>query len=648
VPTLCASAGLSDPETGEDWNGAPPCGYAHPVTTSPRDRVVFAILLSALVVVAFWPVLGNGFVNFDDENYVAKNPHVLPGLEIPGLGWAWTATRAANWHPLTWISHMLDCQLYGTAPWGHHLSSLLFHLASTLLLFLALERMTGAAGRSAFAAALFGVHPLHVESVAWIAERKDVLSTFFWMLAILVYAGTTKAPTVGRRLGVVAAFAAGLASKPMLVTFPFTLLLLDFWPLGRWRQPGGRGAPGSISSKLVRDKAPLFAMAAASSVATLLVQRHGHAVRTLEQFPLAVRISNALVSYVTYLGKTVWPSRLAVFYPYPRTARPVPEVAAAAVVLLLATLLAFRLRRTRPYVLFGWLWYLGTLVPVIGVIQVGGQAMADRYTYVPLIGIFIAVSWGSRDLAGSLSNRLRKSVARGDRVGAPFLVLPAAILVTVVAACANLQAAKWKDSITLFEHAVAVTGDNWLARNNLGSALMDQGWAEEALGHCEEAVRLRPLEPMVHSNLGRVLAALGRPAEARQQWAEALRLDPRRPEAHYGEGLALVKEGRVQDAVREYESALAIDPEDPEVHNNLGSALARLGRVDEAIEHFGAALRWRPDYGVAHGNLAAALFVRGRLVEAWSEIRKARRFGFEPPPELVRDLARQMPDPGQR
>ncbi|MBZ5637624.1 MAG: tetratricopeptide repeat protein [Acidobacteriia bacterium] len=621
-------------------------GLPRAIANLRRDRLAATIVLAALVAVTFWPVLGNAFTNYDDPVYVTRNPHVRPGLDASELRWALSATRASNWHPLTWISHMLDCELYGLAPWGHHLSSLLLHLASTLLLFFTLARMTGSTGRSAFAAALFGIHPLRVESVAWIAERKDVLSAFLWMLTLSAYVSWSRTPTTGRRLAVIAVFAAGLASKPMLVTLPFTLLLLDFWPLGRWQPTAEGRRPRRIPWGLVREKTPLFALAAASSVVTFLVQRSGNAVRTMEQYPLASRIPNALVTYVAYLWKMVRPIGLAAFYPHPRTLPPFWEVAGTALTLLLITALAVRGRRVRPYALVGWLWYVGTLVPVIGLVQVGGQAMADRYTYLPLVGIFVAVAWGAHDAIDALAPRMRGSVGLGARLGGSWVAMPAGAVVLALAACAHVQAGTWKDSVTLFEHALAVTRDNDVAHNNLGLALVEQGRAREAVGHYEEALRVRPQDARVENNLAVALDALGRGAEAREHYARALAIDPGCSEAHYNRGLALSKEGRLGEAVREYESALRADPEDPEVHNNLGSALARQGKVDEAIEHFAVALRGWPDYALAHGNLAGALFVRGRLAEAWAEIRKARRYGFEPPPELVRALSRKLPDPG--
>ncbi len=555
------------------------------------SRAAICVLLGVMVCVTFWPVLGNGFTNFDDHEYVTKNPHVRAGLTPASIKWAWTASYSGNWHPLTWMSHMLDWDLFGARAAGHHAVSLLLHLVGTLLLFLVLERMTGAVWRSAFVAALFAVHPLHVESVAWASERKDVLSGVFWMLTTWAYIRAVKSPSPGRRRLVVACFALGLTTKPMLVTLPFTLLLLDYWPLGRWPAGAKLADWRRASWPLVREKLPLFVLAAASSALTFAIQKSGKAVGSLAAYPLSVRIANALVAYVTYLWKTVWPASLAMFYPHRGPNLSVVGAAGAGVVLALITVAAWRTRRRAPYVLVGWLWFLGTLVPVIGLVQVGAQALADRYTYLPLIGLFVIAAWGIPDLWVRLT-------ARGTTTDAPGRVVQAAawalgglgaVAILVLAGCARVQAGYWRDSVTLCRHALAATERNYLAHSLLGAALEEEGRLEEAAPEYERALAINPDDPLALNNVG----------------------------------LARAREGRTEEAITLYTRALASDAEDPETNNNLGAALAQQGKIDEAIEHYRTALRRRPDYTDASNNLASALAMSGRLYEAIAQFRQA-------------------------
>ena len=426
----------------------------------PVVRVAVALLLAAVVLAAFWPVLGAGFIAYDDAVYVTKNPNVQRGFDAASLKWAWSSFYALNWHPLTWMSHTLDWRLFGPRPAGHHLTSLLLHVANTLLLFLVLVRATGATGRSAAAAALFGIHPLHVQSVAWVAERKDVLSTLFWMISMMAYVRYARAPSLPKYLVVAAAFALGLAAKPMLVTLPFALLLLDVWPLGRW---GARGARFLLAEKL-----PLIALSAIFGAVTFAAQRSGGGIASAEVVPLGLRVSNALVSYVRYLGKTIWPRGLAIFYPHPLDTLPAWQVLGAALFLTAVTLTAVRQRRGHPYLLFGWLWYVGTLVPVIGLVQVGAQAMADRYTYVPAIGVFVAACWG----VAALLDRLMPRRPAASRRWAAILGSAAVLLLAVAT---RAEAGFWRDSRTLFEHALAATKNNYTAHTGLGSALAAKG-----------------------------------------------------------------------------------------------------------------------------------------------------------------------------
>ena len=424
-------------------------------------RTLAAFLLAAATLCAFAPVLDTGFVGYDDDVYVSENAHVQRDIDASSLGWALTSFYASNWHPVTWLSHMIDWAAYGRNPLGHHLTSLLLHLASVLVLFFVLERMTGASGRSAVAAALFAVHPLHVESVVWLAERKDVLCVLFWFLSIGAYARWRETPRGSLRLFVAVFAMLALMSKPMAVTLPVTLLLLDFWPLGAAR-------PRSAMAAL-QDKAPLFALSAAAACLTVMAQHAGQSISTVAASPIEQRIGNAVVSYVTYLVKTVWPVQLAVFYPHPGATLPAWKIIGAASVLALFSVFAFRLRRTRPYLLFGWLWYLVTLVPVIGVVQVGAQGMADRYSYVPLVGIFVALSFGTGDLVAASTSR---GAARGPARTA--LATAIAVVLTCIA-ITRFQVRFWKDGETLFTRALAVTERNDVAHSQLGILRARQG-----------------------------------------------------------------------------------------------------------------------------------------------------------------------------
>jgi len=606
------------------------------------------LALALLSLFAFWPVLGNGFVEYDDPTYVTKNARVQQGLTLAGVVWAWTTFHAANWHPLTWISHMLDWELYGPAALGHHLTSLLLHVAAALLLFLALERATASPARSAAVAALFAVHPLHVESVAWIAERKDVLSTFFWMLTTWAYVRYAEVPRTGRYLPVLAAFAAGLTAKAMLVTLPLTLLLLDLWPLSRWKLGRGSGSRGAVPWPLLREKVPLFALSLVSIVMTFLAQRGSGAVATLGVFSFESRLGNAVFSYGMYLWKTLVPTDLSFFYPHPRRGLAPWQIAVSAAVLAVVTLAVVRARARRPDLLAGWLWYLGTLVPVIGLVQVGSQGMANRYTYVPLVGIFIMAAWGMPDLIDVLRRRwVRASGARpGSAAEGPrWLVLPLAALLVALAVDTRVEAGYWRDAATLYARALEVSPENYMAHFGLGVMLARDGKVEEAIAQYQASLRARPDYAKTHSNLAWLLSGQGKLDEAYRHAREAVRLDPGLADAHYSLGTVLSKLGRTQEAVQEYDRALQIDPDDAQIRNNLGSALARQGKMDEAIREFHSAIRLQPDYGVAHGNLAGALFATGQLAEAWKEIREARRLGFDVPPDLMRDLSARMPEP---
>jgi protein O-mannosyl-transferase len=562
-----------------------------------------ALALAGAVAVLYAPVAGFEFVTFDDPEYVYRNRHVLDGLGWAGVVWAFGAGYAANWHPLTWLSHMADASLFGTWAGGHHLTSVALHAASAAVLLVAVERLGGRRWEAVVVAAAFALHPLRVESVAWVSERKDVLAALAWVGAMLAYAGWARRPSAPRYALVAAVFALGLLAKPMVVTLPFALVLLDVWPLGRVTRHGWR--------RVVVEKVPLFALSVVASIVTYRVQAGAGAVASLDQQPVLHRVGNALVSYVAYLAKTVWPADLAMFYP--QALLHGGEVLGAAAVLLAVTLLALREAPRRPYLLVGWLWFLGTLVPVIGIVRAGEQAMADRFTYVPGIGLAIMAAWGAGELA-----------RRGDR--AWWAVTAAAALVLLAwTARTRAQLATWRDSPTLYRHALAVTEGNHVAHGNLGLLLLEEGRVDEAMAHFRAAVAARPLSAKMHVNLGVGLATLGRHDEAIAEYETALRLDGRLPLAHYNLGIELAERGRLDEAVARYEEAIRLDPEYALPRVNLGLALANRGRVEEAIAHYRAAIALDPTLVPAYNNLAVALERSGSVREALDAYRTAVR-----------------------
>ena len=515
-----------------------------------------------------------------------------------------TSFDAANWFPLTWLTHMADYQLFGMESGWHHLTNVWLHSLAVLLLFAALKRMTGARWPSAFVAFLFALHPLHVESVAWVAERKDVLSALFWFLTLWCYARYVERPGAGRYLAVLVAFCLGLMAKPMIVTLPFALLLLDVWPLERAPRPWRWNA--AAWKPLLVEKLPLLALAAGASMLTFLAQRHGGAVAPLAGIPLALRLENGLVSYVAYLGDMLWPAGLAVLYPLPH-ALPVWEVAAAGLVLVGISLAVARQFPPRPYLAVGWCWYLGTLVPVIGLVQVGSQSRADRYTYVPMIGIAIMLAWGAAELAD------RRPRARK------------AVIAAACAACAAclpatwFQIQYWASSETLFRRALQVTGNNFTMHNNLAEYYLQEGRNEEARVQAAEALDINPYYLDAHVNLASALSHLGRPGEAEAEYRKALAIAPSSVEAHSGLGAALAVEQRPAEALPELQLAVRLKPGYADGHYNLGKALAALGRSPEAANEFAAATRLEPGHADAHHSLALTLAAQGKLSEAADE-----------------------------
>ena len=601
----------------------------------PEHLAATALFLAAFAV--YWPVRGHQFVNIDDFGYVYKNPVVLQGLTVEGFRWAFTQFNTGNWHPLTWLSHMLDVQLFGTDAGGHHLTSALIHALNAALLFLALWRMTAALGRSAFAAGLFALHPLRVESVAWVAERKDVLGGLFWMLTILAYLRWARQPRTRRFLAVGVIFALGLMSKPMLVTLPFVLLVLDFWPLGRMRVPArphagaGTHAPRSAGAiglpRLLLEKAPLLALSAAASVVTMFAQQSGGAIGSTEKYTFLIRAANAVLSYLAYLWKTLWPVDLMAFYPHPGAGFSHQGVAAAGLVLVLVTLLSLLEFRSRPYLAAGWLWFLGTLVPVIGVIQVGKQGMADRYTYLPGIGICFALAWGLSGL--SVVRRQGRKV-----VGAALALLVILAFLTV------RQAATWRDNETLYRRVLAVDPDSHMALSVLGSLLSQQGRVDEGTELLDRAYRSSPaLLAGVHLQAGDQLALEGKREAALAHYRKTLQFDPGNsaaltavarlqggapgaglsplppptslnPEEEaaswFRSGNAFAGEGDCERAIGCYREAVRLKPDNANAWNNLGSCYGRLGRHQEAAEAFENAAATDPGNESVRKNLEQA------------------------------------------
>ena len=518
----------------------------------PRWQTVgVCIGLAALTWIVFGQTLWHDFINYDDPRYVYENTKITSGLSLGGIAWAFTHVHSMNWHPLTTISHMLDCQLYGLRSGWHHFTNVLLHTVAVILLFLALTNMTGAFWRSVFVAAVFAIHPLRVESVAWIAERKDVLSGVFFMLTLLAYLHYTRLPSVRRYLVVVLVLACGLMSKPMLVTLPFVLLLLDYWPLDRIR--------GQLWPRVV-EKLPLIALSAMSSIATFIAQKA--AVGWTEDLPILERINNAVVSYVFYIWQMFWPTRLAVFYPHPESRLPLWEIVASLLLLVCIAAVAIALREQRPYLITGWLWYLGMLVPVIGLVQVGWQGRADRYTYLPQIGLYIAVTWALADLTASW--RRQRTI----------LSVAALIVVGLLSLCAFVQTSYWRDSETLFKHALAVTRNNDVAENNLGIVFLGQGKLDDAISLLQSAVDLRPTNSPAHENLAKALLQKGQVADALIHYKKLLELQPDNIEVHNIVGTVLVQHRRIRDGVEEWQKVLEIDSENGNAMSNLAWVFA--------------------------------------------------------------------------
>jgi tetratricopeptide (TPR) repeat protein len=567
-----------------------------PKAKSSARRQVLGVcfFLVAITWLVFGQTIRYDFVNYDDNDYVYANPAITSGLTLHGIIHAFSGRHARNWHPLTTLSHMLDCQLWGVRAGGHHFTNIVLHTIAVVLLFLVLKQMTGAIWQSAFVAALFAIHPLHVESVAWISERKDVLSAVFFMLTLGAYVRYVRSPSIGRYLTMSILFALGLMSKPMLVTLPFILLLLDYWPLKGF-------AVRSSTKRLILEKIPLLALSVAGGFITLWVQQSS--VARTEELPLIWRVANGLVTYATYLRQMIWPMGLAVFYPHPGDQLPVWEIGLGIVLLGLVSAGAIALRRKRPYLVTGWFWYLVMLLPVAGLIQVGSQAHADRYTYLPQIGLYLLLAWAITD---ALASQLQRRI----------LAVTASVAVIALAWCAHVQASYWRNGESLWGHALAVTSGNFMAHDGLGEYLGNRGRLDEAIDQFQKALNIAPGYPEIETNLILALTRKGRTDEAITHLQALLKEYPNDAQAQYNLGNALRKKGDSQGAIAAYEKALSIQVRYPAAHYNLGIALDQNGQIDEAIAHYQEAVQEQPNYPEAYYLLGNDLLQKARVDDA--------------------------------
>ncbi|MDM8551656.1 tetratricopeptide repeat protein [Desulfobacterales bacterium HSG2] len=576
-----------------------------------RPNLPVCLFLAVSVLIVYWQVRHYEFVSFDDVMYVTENRHVRAGLTPESVSWAFNFTdkEGTYWQPLTWLSHMLDCHLYGLNAGMHHWTSLMIHIANSLLLFFVFRRMTGEIRKSAFMAALFALHPLNVDSVAWVAERKNVLSTFFWILTMLAYVRYTEQTGLSRYIQLVSAFSLGLMTKPMLVTLPFALLLLDYWPLGRLSVVSCQSSVVSCQSSVVSrqssvllEKIPLFVLSAVSVGISSLSLQHYDNVTSTHFAPMTLRIENALVSYIAYLWKMIWPRNLSVYYPYPETV-PVWQTLGAVILLVGISLLIIRKLRQMPYLTTGWLWYLGTLVPVSGLMQTGlWPAMADRWAYIPLIGIFAMIAWGVPQALANLTSAQigkRQSAKKG-------LVIISTAVILILMTVSRMQVRHWADSITLFRHAIDVTSDNYVAHNHLGGALAARGKFDEAITHYSESLRINPGYLRALNNLGLVLAKQDKTDEAISLYSRILQTNPAYMPAHINMGLALSKQNRITEAIGHYSQALDLEPDHFLAHKNMGILLLNIGKYEKGIIHFQEALRAMPNHADVHHHLARA------------------------------------------
>lgn len=606
--------------------GAKTTGSDRPPHNFGRTDVWIALSLGLITLAVYSQVLTHQFINFDDDTYIWANPMVMAGLTARGFAWAFTTFHCANWHPLTWLSHMADSQLFGLNAGGHVFVNSLLHVANAVLLFVFLSRATRARWQSAIIAALFALHPLHVESVAWASERKDTLSTAFGLLCLMAYGRYVSAPSWKKYSFVALWLALGLMAKPMLVTLPFVLLILDYWPFARLE--GRPTVSAGVVWPLIREKLPLLLVVVPSACVTYIAQAQGGAVSGLSIEPLSWRLANALRSYAKYLYLTFCPRDLAIYYPTIHDTIPIWQWGLALILLVAISLLVLVNARKRPYLVVGWLWFVVTLLPVIGLVRVGSQAMADRYTYIPSIGLFIAIVFGFADLAAAW------------RLNRAFVVSATGIAVVLLSCLTALQISRWRDSETLFGYILSIDSENAVAQNNFGSALgakgkpaealphfaealrldpryfdalgnmgqalWEQGEAAQAVGYFERALEVKPDSAKTHWQLGLTLEGLSRNDDAMQQFQAAARLAPQDPVMHINLGIKLAQKSQFPEAVEQYEQALQLDPNNAEAHNNLGLVLFALGREEEGLREFSTAIRLKPDFAMARDNLRRA------------------------------------------
>jgi tetratricopeptide (TPR) repeat protein len=610
-----------------------------------KYKYLTVVLLIVFSLIAFSRILGNNFINLDDTAYITGNNHIKSGISAESIKWAFTATFSSNWQPLTWLSHILDWSLFGANASGHHLINLLLHIGSVLFLFFFLEKTTKSLWPSAFVAALFALHPLRVESVAWASERKDVLSMFFGMATLYVYALYVEEQKLARYFLCLILFVLGLMAKPMLVTLPFLLMLLDYWPLGRWQKVFAPvNLPAAVNGRLEKkktrqrkadsakeqkistllasrspiicsllwEKAPFIFLATVSSIVTIWAQSKGGAVASMGQLPFPARVLNAIMSYISYIYKIFWPVDLAVFYPYEDPFLQLPAASSLLILIAITIIVIYTIKKL-PFLFVGWFWYLGTLVPVIGLMQVGRQAMADRYTYLPSIGIGIMLVWGIVYLLPK--EKLRK-----------IILIPASIIIlSVLTFLTWQQSGYWKNSIELFNHTLQVTKNNDLAHYNLADALNKQGKVEEAIVHYREAITINPYHDSAHCNLGVTLAAEGKTEEAITHYLAAIKINPLQYAAHSNLGIALAAEGKTEEAIAHYLTAIKINPDYADAHYNLANLLLKQGKIDQAIGHYLEAVKINPDHDNAHYNLADVLVKQGKIDQAVEHFREAVR-----------------------
>ena len=568
------------------------------------DLFICLILATAILIV-YWQVRHYEFIYLDDYLYVVDNHNLQNAFIFKGFTWAFTTLHAGFWQPLTWLSLMLDYTLYGMNAGGYHWTNVLFHIANSILVFLVLKQMTGARWQSGVVAALFALHPLHVESVAWVTERKDVLSGFFWMLTMGMYAFYVQRPAISRYLLVLLVFTLGLMTKPMLVTLPFVLLLLDYWPLKRIR---------ITISRLVLEKIPFIVLSILVNVATFYAQRHAGGLSSLDVIPLHLRIANVLNSYVSYIEKMVWPHNLAIFYPYSDVAQPLWQIILFGLFILFVGSIVVYMLRGYPYLAVGWFWYLGTLVPVSGIVQTGGQAMADRFTYIPLLGLFIMIAWGIPDLIKTWHYRKE------------FISIMTGTILVILTICTWLQLQHWQNNRTIFKNALNVTKNNYVAHSNMGSVLLKERRFNEAIVHFAETIRIKPDDVEACNNLGYAYIFQGDLDRATFYFLEATRIKPGHVKANNNLGHVFLKQKRFNEAINRYREVLRIEPENAMTHNHIGLAYAYQGDLDMATFYFLEAIRLKPDYADAHNNLGNLFLSQKKFEAAQKQFQEALLF----------------------